>query len=629
MIRFHRSTFLFVLAVISVAMLAGCAEVSAVSEILAPGEDTTNSTPEAQPDAPVAIMVVEPTPTPAPEVERISQILFVSDRSPAGNKDIYLINSDGSGLIQLTKHPADDFDPALSPDWRQIAFTSMRSGTSQIYLLNLSTMETTKLTDHPGGAASPTWSPDGEQIAFIEPTQNGDKIYLIDSLGAGDVTEVQLEARGIADLAWGSKGNVIAFSATPKGSGYKDHEILTYDLNTKTLVNLTNSPGDDSQPAWATAGDKLVFQSSRYGNPDIFVMQSDGSLQTRLTNHDESDVEPTWSSDGRHIAFSSNREGYYDLFLMTDSGADQKPLAVFEADDRQPRWAIPPAPVLDELAFAARFTQSEFFSIYSASASETEIVSGENSDETMPDWSPDGTRLAFASNRSGNYEIYITNADGSGEPLQVTNQPGSDMNPDWSPDGSQIAFESKRDTGNWDIWIVKSDGSEPRNITANLIGDQGNPAWSPDGRQIAFSSNIDSDFDIYLINADGSGGLEQLTSLQGNEFYPSWSPDGNLIVFRGTSLISNKRQIFVVDRNDPNVRQIFSSVVNDDTPAWSPDGQKIAFVSDRANPGNRYRPGQYDLYVYDMNSRTTERITQGDRDVRYPDWKPQKQRLAP
>jgi len=203
------------------------------------------------------------------------------------------------------------------------------------------------------------------------------------------------------------------------------------------------------------------------------------------------------------------------------------------------------------------------------------------------------------------------------------------MNPDWSPDGSQIAFESKRDTGSWNIWIMKTDGSELRNITTNLPGDKGNPTWSPDGRQIAFSSNIDSDFDIYLINADGSGGLEQLTTLQGNEFYPSWSPDGNLIVFRGTSLASDNRQIFVVDRNDPNVRQIFSSAANDDTPVWSPDGQKIAFVSDRANPGNRFRPGQYDLYVYDLNSRTTEMITQGDRDVRYPDWKPQKMRLAP
>jgi len=627
-IRSH-SAILFVCVVILVAILTGCAEVSAVSKILDQGGDASNATPEAQPDSPVTIMVVEPTPTPVPEVERISQILFVSDRSPAGTRDIYLINSDGSGLIQLTTHAADDFDPALSPDWQQIAFTSTRNGTRQIYLLNLGTMEVTKLTDHPGGATSPTWSPDGEQIAFVEPSQNSDTIFLINSQGGGEVTKIQLEARSINDLAWGPKGNVIAFSAIPKGPGYKDHEILTYDLNTKTLVNLTNSPGDDSRPAWAIGGDKLVFQSSRDGNPDIFVMRSDGSLQTRLTNHTESDVEPTWSSDGRHIAFSSNREGYYDLYLMTDSGADQKPLAVFDADDRQPHWAIPPAPVLDELAFAARASQSEFFNIYRASASETEIGSDENSDETMPDWSPDGTRLAFASNRSGNYEIYITNADGSGEPLQLTDRPGSDMNPDWSPDGSQIAFESKLDTGSWNIWIMKTDGSEMRNITQNLPGDQGNPAWSPDGKQIAFSSNIGSDFDIYLINADGSGGVEQLTSLQGNEFYPSWSPDGNLIVFRGTSLLSDDRQIFVVDRNGRGARQLFSSTANDDTPAWSPDGQKIAFVSDRANPGSRYRPGQYDLYVYDISSKAIEVITQGDQDVRYPDWKPQKQRLTP
>ncbi len=628
MIRSHQTLFVFVLSVFLVAMLTGCADVSAVSEILASEADTENATPGPQSEAPVAIMVVEPTPTPGPKEESVSQILFVSNRSPAGTRDIFLINSDGSGLVQLTKHAADDFDPALSPDWRQIAFTSTRGGISQIYLLNLNTMEITKLTDHPGGAISPTWSPDGEQIAFVEPASNGDTIYLINSQGTGEVTQVQLEVRGVADLAWGPKGSLIAFSAIPAGPAYRDREILTYNLGAKTLVNLTNSPGDDTQPAWATGGDRLVFQSSRYGNPDIFVMQSDGSLQTRLTNNNTADEEPTWSSDGRQIAFSSNREGFYDLYLMTDSGADQKPLAVFEANDRQPRWAVPPAPVLDELAFAARFGQGEFFNIYSASSSETEIVSGENSDETMPDWSPDGTRLAFASNRSGNYEIYITNADGSGEPLQLTNHPGSDMHPDWSPDGSQIAFESKRDSGSWNIWIMKTDGSELRNITANLTGDQGNPAWSPDGKQIAFSSNIGSDFDIYLMNADGSGGLEQLTTLQGNEFYPAWSPDGNLIVFRGTSLTATNHQLFVVDRNGRNARPLFTSTANDDMPAWSPDGQKIAFISDRANPGTRFRSGQYDIYVYDVNTRTIDIFTQGDRDVRYPDWKPQKQRTV-
>ena len=242
----------------------------------------------------------------------------------------------------------------------------------------------------------------------------------------------------------------------------------------------------------------------------------------------------------------------------------------------------------------------------------------------MPDWSPDGSKIVFASNRMGNYDLYWINADGSGEPTPLTNHPGDDLHPAWSPDGSKIAFESRRDSNNWNIWLVNVDGSEQQNLTANLGLDQGNPAWSPDGQQIAFSSNMGSDFDIYVMNADGSGEVQQLTNFQGDEFFPAWSPDGRLIAFRGTSQISGNRQIFIINSNGSGARPIFSDQFNNDTPSWSPDGQRIAFASDRANPASRQNSGQYDLYVFDLNTSTVEVITQDERDSRYPDWKPPK-----
>jgi TolB protein len=259
-------------------------------------------------------------------------------------------------------------------------------------------------------------------------------------------------------------------------------------------------------------------------------MQANGALQTPLTVDSGSDVEPHWSSDGRLIAFSSDRGGEFDIHVMSESGADQSALAPFDAEDRGPRWPPASAPSINELAIAAGVA-SELRDVYIVGAAGTrrsQITADGTSDDIMPDWSPDGAQLVFASSREGDYDIYVTpppeagapgltgaSQDGQvtaadiGEPIRLTDHPGAEMHPDWSPDGTQIVFEAKRDERNWDIWVMNADGSAPRNLTANEPSDDGNPAWSPDGERIAFSSNRGGDFDIYVMNADGSNAVRR------------------------------------------------------------------------------------------------------------------------
>jgi TolB protein len=250
----------------------------------------------------------------------------------------------------------------------------------------------------------------------------------------------------------------------------------------------------------------------------------------------------------------------------------------------------------------------------------------DESDETMPDWSPDGSRIVFASNNPGNYDIYLMQADGSGTPIQLTVHPGADMHPAWSPGGGKIAFESKRDEGDWDIWVVNTDGSELRNLTPDSPANNGNPAWSPDGKEIVFSSDRGDNFDIYVMSADGSGDTLQLTDLPGDEYHPAWSPDGKDILFRHTDENTGRSQIYIMNREGQAARKLFTSQANDDSPAWSSDGHWIAFTSDRANPGIRNQPGKFDVYLYDLTTGEFSQITQGDRDVRYPAWKPTRTR---
>jgi Tol biopolymer transport system component len=630
--------------------LVGCSELSAVSELLEPTPEAADPTPKAQPTVQFEVVLVDPTPTALAAVGvDVPPILFVSNRGATGTTDIYQINADGSGLIRLTDDPANESDPLWSPDRRRIAFASDRTGTSQIYLLSIEDFSVAQLTDHPGGAVSPTWSPDGGQIAFVEPDPEGRTILIIESQGGGETTRLPVDVNGVDNLDWAPKGNVIAFSAQADGQD-DNRDIFTLDMGVNLLINLTNQPGDDDNPAWAPNGERLAFQTDRDGENNIYVMQANGALQTPLTTDPGSDVEPDWSSDGRLIAFSSDRGGEFDIHVMSESGADQSALAPFEAEDRGPRWPPAPAPSVDELAIAAGVVSDlrDLYIVGAAGTRRSQITASGTRDDTMPDWSPDGGQLVFASNLDGDYDIYVTpppgtgapgsagasqdaqvQAAGSGEPIRLTDHPGADMHPSWSPDGTQIVYEAKGDEGDWDVWVMNADGSASRNLTANEPSHDGNPAWSPDGQRIAFSSNRGGDFDIYVINADGSGDPVRLTRAGGNDFHPAWSPDGTQIAYRSDSETTGKHQIFIVSSEGLLARLLIPSPANDDMPAWSPDGLRVAFASDRASPGAGTQGGKYEIYVFDLATGAIRQVTQGDLDARYPAWRPQKPSVTP
>ena len=140
-------------------------------------------------------------------------------------------------------------------------------------------------------------------------------------------------------------------------------------------------------------------------------------------------------------------------------------------------------------------------------------------DDMFPVWSPEGAQITFDSDRDGDFEIYVMDADGSNE--QLTFNSSVDEYPAWSPDGAQIAFDSNRD-GDHEIYVMDADGSNQQQLTFN-DSDDGFPAWSPEGAQIAFTSNRDGDWEIYIMDADGNN-EEQLTTNDIDDGYPAWSP---------------------------------------------------------------------------------------------------------
>ncbi len=173
-------------------------------------------------------------------------------------------------------------------------------------------------------------------------------------------------------------------------------------------------------------------------------------------------------------------------------------------------------------------------------------------------------KIAFMSDRDGNVEIYVMNADGSGQ-KNLTNNPAIDKNPAWSPDGKKIAFDSYRD-GNQDIYVMNADGSGQKNLTNDLING-GYPAWSPDGKKIAFDSYRDGNWEIYVMNADGSG-QKRLTNNPADDNFPSWSPDGKKIAFMSDR--DGNLEIIVMNADGSGLENLTNNPADDGYPSWSP-----------------------------------------------------------
>jgi uncharacterized protein len=192
--------------------------------------------------------------------------------------------------------------------------------------------------------------------------------------------------------------------------------------------------------------------------------------------------------------------------------------------------------------------------------------------------------IAFSADVNGEWDFYEGDADifvidPAGGPMHnLTRHPANDFSPEWSPDGSKIAFRTDRD-GNHEIYVMNADGSDPVNLTRTPDDEERSPAWSPDGTQIAFSSDRDHDRDIYLMNADGSNLLR--LALPGLQEYPTWSPDGAELAFTSFCSSCSDAALFVMNVDGTNPRQIATSA---GWPDWSPDGATIAYDT-RAEEG--------------------------------------------
>jgi Tol biopolymer transport system component len=443
----------------------------------------------------------------------------------------------------FTTYNGSQSSPAFSPDGETVAFTwgGPTDGAPSIWTQPVSGGTARQITHTPTSDSRPIWSPNGRQLAFLRTIDKTHAaIYTVDAPEGHEQkrAEVIPAISAVGRVDWSPDGRYLVTSDRDSPETASAITLISFATGEKRRVTAPNPriPGD-TDAAFSADGRMIAFRRSVATSvEDLYIapVPAPSSRQPvpesqikRLTFDDRAIGGHAWAPDARSIVAASQRAGStYALWRVPLSGS--KPTRLTQAGIVVVRPAISKRG--DRLAFESVINDSNIWTLETQGGGAARFLMGSTMVETSPQVSPDGSRIAFRSNRSGADEIWVADAGGA-RPVQITHFNGPlTGSPRWSPDSRELAFDS-RQSGNPDIYVVPADGGTPRRFTTESSSDVV-PSWSRDGKYIYFGSDRSGTWQVWK-QPVAAGPAQQVTRNGG--FAAFESADGQYVYYSKVS----------------------------------------------------------------------------------------------
>jgi serine/threonine protein kinase len=446
--------------------------------------------------------------------------------------------------IPITSYQGDERQADFSPNGSQVAFSwnGEKEDNWDIYLKVAGSSATPlRLTSDPAADSRPKWSPDGNRIAFIRSTRETDAIMLTSALGGTERRLTEFPTAVEAGLSWSPDGKWLAVAEGGQAGRTALRLVSVESGESRTLTTPPATSGGDFDPAFSPDGRSLAFVREHGMNvEELWSLPLSKSYEPagpprKILADGKRNHGPAWTADGSEFIFSSGETAQAGMYRIPADGS-APPTRIDSLGDGVSE------PVLSSsshrLAFTRTFRSASIwrFDTEGKGSAPKQWIASSSFRDVFPQYSPDGSKIAFYSNRTGANQIWTCNADGS-QSVQLTSMTGTTTGtPRWSPNGQWISFDSNSG-GSWQIYVVSASGGKPLPMTSgemtNVVA-----SWSRDGQWIYFTSKRSVTAEVWKIHSPSGARSEVETPLQvtrNGGTSSLESPDGKTLYFTKTT----------------------------------------------------------------------------------------------
>ena len=461
--------------------------------------------------------------------------------------DLWVAPAKGGSATRLTAHPGLELFPKFSPDGRWIAFTGQYDGDEQVYVIPAAGGVPKQLTYYPAHGPLPPrggydnqvygWTPDGTRVLFrsLRDANGGSvetALYTV-TVDGGLPVKLPMPTAGAGDFSPDAKLIVYSplfrdFRTWKRYAGGWAQDLFIFDLATDKARNITNNPRTDRDPMWI--GHTIYYASDRDGTLNLYAYDLISGATEELTHSTKWDVR--WpSSDNKerivyeldgelHVFEVTSRKDTYIPITVPDDGLNTRP-SHYPASKNIEDFEL--SPKAERALFMAR---GDIFTAPVEYGPTRNLTDSSNAHDKWARWSPDGAKIAFISDMSGEEQLYLIDQEGTGKPEQLTTQFEAMLfAPEWAGDGTRLALSDK----NGKLYVVTVADRKVLEVARDEFGGIRDYRWSPDGSWLAFSMANRNGFRSLYIWGVGDGKVRRVTEDTFNVEGPAWDPEGSYL----------------------------------------------------------------------------------------------------